>query len=95
MKITEDQVAHVAHLARLNIDEKEREVFTKQLDDILMYIDMLNSVDTTDVAPMTHAMEGTEAFREDVVRSSLPVDAVLANAPDDDGASFKVPKVIE
>ncbi|OPL11342.1 MAG: glutamyl-tRNA amidotransferase [delta proteobacterium MLS_D] len=95
MKITEDQVAHVAHLARLNIDEKEREVFTKQLDDILLYIDMLNSVDTTDVAPMTHAMEGTETFREDVVRSSLPVDAALANAPDDDGASFKVPKVIE
>ncbi|HET57528.1 MAG TPA: Asp-tRNA(Asn)/Glu-tRNA(Gln) amidotransferase subunit GatC [Deltaproteobacteria bacterium] len=95
MKITKDQVSHVANLARLTINEQEQELFTKQLNDILMYMDMLNTVDTTNVDPMTHAMEGTEAFREDVARSSLPLDAVLANAPDDDGASFKVPKIIE
>ena len=95
MKITEDQVMHVANLARLTMSEEEKDIFTTQLNDILMYVDMLNSVDTTGVEPMTHAMEGVEAFREDIVITSIGVDAALANAPDDDGSSFKVPKIIE
>ncbi len=95
MKITEDQVMHVANLARLTMSEEEKNIFTTQLNDILMYVDMLNRIDTTGVEPMSHAMEGVEAFRKDVVLPSIGIDAALANAPDDDGSSFKVPKIIE
>lgn len=95
MKITKDQVVHVAHLARLEFSEVEAEKFTSQLNNILVYMEMLNRVDTTDVAPMTHAIAQTNAFRDDVVTTSLGSDATLANAPDARGDFFRVPKVIE
>ncbi len=95
MKITREEVAHVAHLARLNFREEEMEKFTSQLNDILLYMDKLNSVDTTGVEPMTHATVLHNAFREDVVKPSLPNEQSLANAPDPRGEFFRVPKVIE
>jgi aspartyl-tRNA(Asn)/glutamyl-tRNA(Gln) amidotransferase subunit C len=95
LKIKKDEVTHVAHLARLEFTEAEAEKFTFQLNNILMYMDMLNRVDTTGVAPMTHAIAQTNAFREDIVRPSLSRDNTLANAPDARGDFFRVPKVIE
>ena len=95
MKITKNEVAYVAHLARLNFTDEENEKFTSQLNDILLYMDILNKVDTTGVKPLTHAIALTNAFRDDEEKGSLPIEISLANAPDDDGASFKVPKVIE
>ena len=95
MKITKDEVTHVARLARLEFTEAEAEKFTSQLNHILMYMDMLNRVDTTGVAPMTHAIAQQNAFREDNVTPSLGRDLTLANAPDARGDFFRVPKVIE
>ncbi len=95
MKITKDEVTHVAHLARLEFTEAEAEKFTSQLNNILMYMDMLNRVDTTGVAPMTHAIAQQNAFREDIVKPSFSRDNTLANAPDARGDFFRVPKVIE
>ncbi|HOD27632.1 MAG TPA: Asp-tRNA(Asn)/Glu-tRNA(Gln) amidotransferase subunit GatC [Syntrophales bacterium] len=95
MKITRAEVEHVAHLARLEFGEAETEKFTSQLNDILLYMDKLNQVETRDVAPMTHAIARTNAFREDLVRESLPREQALANAPDPRGEFFRVPKVIE
>lgn len=95
MKIKKDEVTHVAHLARLEFTEAEAEKFTSQLNNILMYMDMLNRVDTTGVAPMRHAIAQQNAFREDIVRPSLSRDNTLANAPDARGDFFRVPKVIE
>jgi len=95
LKITKDEVTHVARLARLEFTEAEAEKFTSQLNNILMYMDMLNRVDTTGVAPMTHAIAQQNAFREDTVTPSLGRDLTLANAPDARGDFFRVPKVIE
>lgn len=95
MKITKEQVVHVADLARLNIGDDETDMFTSQLNDILAYVDILNRADTAGVEPMSHAVGWTEAFRDDVVLPSLDIEDALANAPDDTGGSFKVPKVIE
>jgi aspartyl-tRNA(Asn)/glutamyl-tRNA(Gln) amidotransferase subunit C len=95
LKIKKDEVTHVAHLARLEFSEAETETFTSQLNNILMYMDMLNRVDTTGVAPMTHAIAQKNAFREDIVKPSLSQEATLANAPDARGDFFRVPKVIE
>lgn len=85
---------HVAGLARLNPDEKAIDLYTKQLGDILTYMDALNRVDTTDVRPMTHAIFIHNAFREDEVKPSIPVERVLTNAPESENGSFVVPKVI-
>lgn len=95
MKISREQVAYVAHLARLEFSEEETERFTSQLNDILRYMDKLGEVDTTGVEPMTHAIAQKNAFREDVVGESLPPELSLANAPGARGGSFQVPKVIE
>jgi len=93
--ITKEEVGHVAHLARLHFNEAEQDKFTSQLNDILIYIDKLNQVDTTDIQPTTHAISLNNAFRDDVVKESLGRDLALANAPDKKENSFRVPKVIE
>ncbi len=95
MKITKDEVAYVAHLARLSFDETEMETFTSQLNDILLYMEKLSAVDTAGISPMTHAIVRQNAFRDDAVQESLPAGAALANAPDRRGEFFRVPKVIE
>jgi aspartyl-tRNA(Asn)/glutamyl-tRNA(Gln) amidotransferase subunit C len=93
-KITRDEIRHVARLARLELNEAEERQITEQLNAILGYMEKLNQLDTTDIAPMTHAIILHNVFREDGERVSLARDAALANAPASDGVSFIVPKVI-
>jgi aspartyl-tRNA(Asn)/glutamyl-tRNA(Gln) amidotransferase subunit C len=95
IKISRDEVAYVAHLARLEFGEVEKEKFTSQLNDILRYMDKLGEVDTAGVEPMTHAIAQKNAFRADEVGGSLPPELSLANAPESRGGCFQVPKVIE
>jgi aspartyl-tRNA(Asn)/glutamyl-tRNA(Gln) amidotransferase subunit C len=95
LKLSTSDVEYVAKLARLEITEAEKQKFTAQLNDILLYIDQLNELDTTGVAPMSHAIAVTNAFREDRVVESLGTQKALANAPDARGDFFRVPKVIE
>ena len=95
MKISSREVEYVANLARLEISEKEREKFTSQLNDILLYIDKLNELHTEGVEPMSHAISVTNAFREDNVVDSIGTQQTLANAPDARGEFFRVPKVID
>ncbi len=95
IKISQDEVTYVAHLARLEFGEEEKEKFTSQLNEILRYMDKLGEVDTAGVEPMTHAIAQKNAFREDAVGVSLPPEVSLANAPESRGGCFQVPKVIE
>lgn len=95
IKISQDEVTYVAHLARLEFGEEEKGKFTSQLNDILRYMDKLGEVDTTGVEPMTHAIAQKNAFREDAIGASLPPELALANAPESRGGCFMVPKVIE
>lgn len=95
MTISSREVEYVAHLARLEISDQEKEIFTSQLNDILLYIDKLNELDTTGVEPMSHAMALTNAFREDQLVDSIGTEKTLANAPDARGEFFRVPKVID
>jgi len=95
LKITQEEVRHVAHLARLEFPEDQIGKFTIQLNDILMYMEMLNALDTKGVEPMTHATVLYNAFRDDEVKPSLGEGESLANAPDPRGQFFRVPRVIE
>jgi aspartyl-tRNA(Asn)/glutamyl-tRNA(Gln) amidotransferase subunit C len=95
MKITREQVEHVARLARLELTEEEKALFTSQLDEILAYVDKLNELNTDGIVPTSHAVPMENAFREDVVAASIGIDKALANAPDRSESFFRVPKVIE
>ncbi len=89
------QVAHVAKLARLNLNPEELHRFAVQLNHVLEYVDELNHLDTTDVAPMTHPLDLTNVFRDDAREPSLPRDEALANAPQKRDGFFLVPPVLE
>ena len=95
MKITRQEVEHVARLARLALSEEERERMRAQLDAILTYIDKLNQLDTTGTEPTSHVIPMTNVFREDEVRPSLAQEQALANAPDRQEALFRVPRILE
>jgi aspartyl-tRNA(Asn)/glutamyl-tRNA(Gln) amidotransferase subunit C len=94
MKITPEEVSHVANLARLQLSPEEVEAMARQLDEILSYVAKLNELDTEGVIPTTHAISIVNAFREDEVKPSLDRDKTLANGPQQDGESFVVPRVI-
>lgn len=95
MKLTRADVQRVAVLARLRLSDEAEIQLTAQLDKILSYMEKLNQVDTSNVAPFSHATEGANAFREDQATNEPDTDALLANAPNRDATFFKVPKIIE
>ena len=95
MKISKEEVLHVAGLARLNIDEAMTDMFADQLGAILEYVETLNRLDTSDIPPTFHAVNISNAFREDIIKPHLDREAALENAPEADDGHFIVPKVIE
>ena len=95
MEISKQEVEKVAKLARLAITDSEREAFAKQLGQILTYVEKLKQYDTTGIEPTATVLGQTNVFREDTVRSSLPVDKALANAPERESDGFCVPKIID
>jgi len=94
MKITAEEVAHVAKLARLKLSPEQTTKLTGQMNDILSAMDKLREVDTSEVTATSHALELTGAFRADEVKASLEREQSLENAPATDGESFVVPRVI-
>ena len=86
-------VEHVARLARLNLTEEEKVKFSKQLGDILKYMEQLNEVDTTGVEPMNHPIDFSNVMREDVARYDCSREELMANAPEVEQDFFKVPKI--
>jgi len=94
MKITPQEVSHVANLARLHMSQEEIEAMAQQLDEILTYVAKLNELDTEAIVPTTHAISIVNAFRDDETKSSLEREKTLANAPRQNGESFVVPRVI-
>ncbi len=94
MKITADEIIHVAELARLHLDGAAVRLYAKQLGDVLTYMDTLNRLDTTGVPPTSHAIFINNAFRDDELKPSMALERVLINAPESEDGSFVVPKVI-
>lgn len=94
MKITKEEVQHVALLARLNLSEAEVDEYTGQLNSILGYAQMLNQLDTDDVIPTAHAVELYNVLREDEVRPSMDQHQALQNAPAADKGFFRVPRIV-
>jgi aspartyl-tRNA(Asn)/glutamyl-tRNA(Gln) amidotransferase subunit C len=94
MKLSLVEVEHVAVLSRLQLSSEQIETFTQQLNAILLYMEKLSELDTSGIRPMTHALHLSNAFREDQVSPSLPLEDTLALAPEQGCSAFLVPKVI-
>ncbi len=98
-----DEVLRVAELANLELTPEELPHMQRDLNAILGHVAQLNELDTTDIPPMAQVSEALghlvevsgASLRPDVPRPSLPREAVMAAAPETDGAFFKVPRVIE
>ena len=88
-------IEKVAGLARLQLSEEEKEIFQKQLDQILTHMEQLDRLDTTGIEPTSHAIPIHNAFREDETRSSSPKKEVMDIAPAEEDGYFKVPRIIE
>jgi aspartyl-tRNA(Asn)/glutamyl-tRNA(Gln) amidotransferase subunit C len=89
--IDRDQVHHVARLARLRLTDAEVEKMTGELSSVLDHIEKIGELELADVAPTSHVVALENVLRPDEPRSSLARDVALAEAPDSDGAGFRVP----
>ena len=95
MKLSRDEVLHIARLARVSLTESEITRLSEQLSHILENFEILQQVDTTDIPPTAQSVDLQSVMREDNVSPSLPPDDILANAPRREGDCFRVRAVLE
>jgi aspartyl-tRNA(Asn)/glutamyl-tRNA(Gln) amidotransferase subunit C len=94
-RLSLEEVDHVAHLARLDLDPDERQRFSLELGAVLEYVGRLAEVDTEGVQPAFASQPRLNVFREDRVCEPLGPHAVLANAPARQGDYFRIPRILE
>jgi aspartyl-tRNA(Asn)/glutamyl-tRNA(Gln) amidotransferase subunit C len=90
-EIDRDQILHVARLARLALTDEEVERLGGQLNDILAAVAKVSELDLSDVEPTSHPLDLVNVWAADEPRASLPIEDVLANAPEREGDFFRVP----
>lgn len=95
MKLTDEEVRHIALLARLGISDAEVEKFREQLSNILENMDILQQADTAGLEPTAQSVALENIYREDEAKPSLPVADVLSNAPGQEDSSLRVNAVLE
>ncbi len=95
MKLSREEVKHLALLVHLGLSDDDVERLREQLSNILENFEILQQVDTTDVPPTAHSIALENVLREDEAGPSLPADQVLANAPNREEGFFKVRAVLE
>ncbi len=95
MAITVKDVEHVARLAHLEFEEKEKLGFTEKLGAVIGYIEQLNEVDVDGVEPTNHALDIKNVFREDLSKPSMDREKILQNAPAKRSGCFEVPRMVD
>ncbi|HET6453351.1 MAG TPA: Asp-tRNA(Asn)/Glu-tRNA(Gln) amidotransferase subunit GatC [Armatimonadota bacterium] len=95
MKLSKEEVEHVAWLARLELADEEKSRLTSQLNELMVHFEKLQQLDTTEVAPTSHSIPVSNVFREDAVGPCLPVEDAVSNAPETRDGYFVVPQVVE
>ena len=94
-RMTREEVERIAHLARLRLSQEEAAEMASQLESILGYVELLGTLDTSQVEPTSHVIPLATPMREDRPGASYPPETAVANAPARDGTAFAVPKVLE
>jgi len=95
MKISREEIEHIASLARLYLSEEEKELFGSQLSSILDYMEKLNELDTKDIEPTSHVLPISNVMRDDMPGHSIPREDALRNASGHTEKFYRVPKIIE
>ncbi len=95
MEVNIELVDKLAHLSRLQFNDSEKEQVQADLQRMIQFVEKLNELDTTGVAPLLHMSDGINVLRDDEVKGSITTVEALLNAPQQDGVFFKVPKVIK
>lgn len=95
MKITDEIVDHIAHLARLEFEGEAKEAIRQDLENIVSFMDVLRQVDTENVEPLIFMSDEINRLREDVAEMTLTQSEVLKNAPKKDSDYFRIPKVLD
>ena len=95
MSISKKDVEHVAKLARLGLSEDEKDKLTKQLNDILTYAEKINKLNTDNVPPTSHSIPMQNVFRNDEVKPCENTPDIVANGPQTQETTFRVPKMLE
>lgn len=95
MKITDELIDYIGILAKLKLNEGEKENAKNEIEKIINYMDTLNSLDTTGIEAMSHAFPVKNVFREDVVKPSVDRDIITLNAEHKKDGCFQVPKTVE
>lgn len=94
MAISEEQVRHVALLARVALTDEQVRSFAQDLNSILGHVDSIQRLDLEDVKPTAHPLDSVNVMRADEVRPGLSREQALKNAPDTDGVAFVIPRII-
>jgi aspartyl-tRNA(Asn)/glutamyl-tRNA(Gln) amidotransferase subunit C len=95
MEVNDTLVDKIAHLARLQFNDVEKESIKSDLQKMIAFVEKLNELDTTGVAPLLHMSDNINVLREDEIKGSISREDGLKNAPLRDDSFFKVPKVIK
>ena len=95
MKITEEIVDHIAHLARLEFEGEKKDTIRQDLERTIAFMDKLREVDTDNIEPLVFMTDEVNRLREDVPVITLTQDEVLKNAPKKDSDYFRIPKVLD
>lgn len=95
MKIDKETIDKIAHLARLEFDDDAKNQMITDMNNMLAFVDKLNELDTTNVAPLIYMSNEVNVLREDEIKQEITQQEALKNAPQKDSDYFKVPKVIE
>ncbi|MCP1727374.1 aspartyl-tRNA(Asn)/glutamyl-tRNA(Gln) amidotransferase subunit C [Natronospira proteinivora] len=95
MSLSPDEVRHIAHLARLRIDERDVDDYAQNLSRIVDFVDQLGQADTADVTPMAHPVDMAQRLREDRVTEENHRDEYQQNAPATEAGLYLVPRVLE
>jgi aspartyl-tRNA(Asn)/glutamyl-tRNA(Gln) amidotransferase subunit C len=95
MKISEEIVDHIAHLARLEFEGDKKRAILNDMENIISFMDKLSEVDTDNVEPLIFMNEEYNKLREDVAKVTVTQDEALKNAPKKDSDYFRIPKVLD
>tara|TARA_B100001287_G_scaffold266917_1_gene261372 strand:- start:1681 stop:1971 length:291 start_codon:yes stop_codon:yes gene_type:complete len=95
VKVTDDIVQHIAHLARLDFEGKDLDSIKDDMQKIIAFVDKLSEIDTENVEPLIFMNKKVNVLREDISNQTLTKENALANAPKSDSDYFRIPKVLD
>ena len=95
MKINDDLVQHIAHLARLEFQGEDLKAIKGDMENIISFMDKLSELDTDEVEPLIFMSDEVNVLREDVVEKTVTSEQALKNAPKKDSDYFRIPKVLD